>query len=252
MSLLGEGFRGGWFRQEFAGRSPASLGLSLLVFAGLMAAYLLLQGLLAVVVQVMVMGEPAGDDASLPLAAIIGLMPMAVLMVPLAWRAARLRGGSPADVLSLRWPRISGLGWLVVVGGFFVGVIALTAVVMAVVTAFGVEIPQGGMVENTVSGIAGNSATMMLVVPALIIAAPVAEEFLFRGQIYTALAQSRAGFSGATVLTAAGWSMLHYPAGNLFLVAMIFMMGLLLGWLLYRFGSLLLTIACHAAWNAVV
>lgn len=251
MALLGGDFRGGLFRQRFAGHSPAGLGLGLLTFAALLGGYLLLQGALAVLMQVLVFRAAPGDGDTLPLAAIIGLLPMALLMVPVAWQAARIRGGNPLVVLNLRWPDLTGLGWVAVVAGFMLGVMVLFTVVISAVMAFGGEPPQGGLVENTVSGIAGNTAALVLVVPALIIGAPVAEELLFRGQIYTALAQSRAGFSGATVLTAAAWSVLHF-SGSYLQVAMIFLMGLLLGWLLYRFGSLLLTIACHAAWNAVV
>lgn len=30
---------------------------------------------------------------------------------------------------------------------------------------------------------------------------------------------------------------------------MIFVMGLIFGWMMYRFGSLWVTIICHAVWN---
>ena len=41
------------------------------------------------------------------------------------------------------------------------------------------------------------------------IGAPLAEELVFRGQLFAALARSRAGFSGATLITSALWSLLH-------------------------------------------
>ena len=251
MAVLGEDFSGGVFRQGFKGYTPAGLGISLMMFAGLLIGYLLMQGLLAVIVQVLILQSPPGDRSTLPLAAIIGLMPMAIIMVPVAWKAAKLRGGDPAEVLNLRWPRFTLFGWVVVILGFMVGVLVLFTVFITVASQIGFTPPEGGLVENTVSDIASNSAVLALVVPSLIIGAPVAEELLFRGQIFTVLAQTRAGFSGATILTSAGWAMLHF-SGNIMQVVLIFLMGLLLGWLLYRFGSILLTIACHAGWNAFV
>lgn len=233
------------------GRSPAGLGFNLICFAALLTGYLLLQGLLAVLVQVLVLDVPVGDGDTLPLAAIIGLLPMSVLVAAISWKVAGIAGGDPRLVLNLRWPDFTAFGWLAVVAGFMLGVMVLFAVVVAIVMAFGGEPPEAGLVENTVAGISRDPAALFLVVPALVIGAPVAEELLFRGQIYTALAQSRVGFPGATMLTAAGWSVLHF-SGSYLQVGMIFVMGLLLGWLLYRFGSLLVCIACHAAWNGVV
>ena len=80
--------------------------------------------------------------------------------------------------------------------------------------------------------------------------APIAEELIFRGQLFTALSNTRLGFAGASVITALGWSLLHYT-GNWLLVLFIFIMGLGFGYLLYRFGSLWVTLACHACWNAM-
>jgi membrane protease YdiL (CAAX protease family) len=78
--------------------------------------------------------------------------------------------------------------------------------------------------------------------------APIAEELIFRGQLFTALRQSRLGFSGATVVTALAWSLLHVTEPWL-TVGLIFGMGLVFGWMMYRFGSLWVTLACHALWN---
>jgi membrane protease YdiL (CAAX protease family) len=55
---------------------------------------------------------------------------------------------------------------------------------------------------------------------------------------------------GATLVTSTVWALLHATEPWLS-VGLIFMMGLVFGFLLVRFGSLWVTIACHAAWNAI-
>jgi uncharacterized protein len=54
---------------------------------------------------------------------------------------------------------------------------------------------------------------------------------------------------GAVVITAALWAVVHGASAPWLFVFVIFIMGLLLGWLLLRFGSLWVTIVVHAAWN---
>ena len=56
------------------------------------------------------------------------------------------------------------------------------------------------------------------------------------------------GVPGATLVTAALWSLLHLTE-PWFSVALIFVMGLVFGFLMWRFGSIRVTIACHALWN---
>jgi membrane protease YdiL (CAAX protease family) len=87
-----------------------------------------------------------------------------------------------------------------------------------------------------------------LAFPAIAIGAPLIEELIFRGYLFSALATSRAGLSGATLITTSLWSLLHITE-PWFAIGMIFVMGLVLSALLIRFGSIWLTMACHAAWN---
>ena len=56
--------------------------------------------------------------------------------------------------------------------------------------------------------------------------------------------------SGATLITSALWSLLHITEPWL-AVGIIFMMGLALGALLIRFGSLWVTMVCHGIWNGM-
>lgn len=96
------------------------------------------------------------------------------------------------------------------------------------------------------------SATpMVLFWIAVGIVAPVAEEVYFRGFVYIGLRNSALGVAGAIVVTAAIWSMIHlqYDAYD---KVEIFLLGLLLGWLRFRYNSLLVPITAHALINLLV
>jgi membrane protease YdiL (CAAX protease family) len=83
------------------------------------------------------------------------------------------------------------------------------------------------------------------------IGAPLSEELLFRGFLQSALARSRIGYFGASLVTTMGWTALHAgysPAG----LIEVFLIGLLLSWLLWRTGSLWVPIVCHAVHNTAL
>jgi membrane protease YdiL (CAAX protease family) len=83
------------------------------------------------------------------------------------------------------------------------------------------------------------------------IGAPLSEELLFRGFLLGALSRSGLGFWGAAVLSTLVWTALH--AGySLVGLAEVFAIGLLLSWLLWRTGSLRVTIFCHALYNSLI
>jgi uncharacterized protein len=81
--------------------------------------------------------------------------------------------------------------------------------------------------------------------------APLSEELLFRGFLLSALARTRLGFSGAALATTMLWTGLH--AGySLAGIAEVFVIGLFFCWLLWRTGSLRVTIVCHALYNSAI
>ncbi|CAA2142417.1 CPBP family intramembrane glutamic endopeptidase [Hyphomicrobium sp. ghe19] len=95
------------------------------------------------------------------------------------------------------------------------------------------------------------SRTWWLILLAAGIGAPLAEECLFRGLLFGALRPSPLGFTGAAVVTAVTWALLHAnysPYG----VAAITLIGLYLAWLRERTGSLLTPIVCHGAYNSLI
>lgn len=76
----------------------------------------------------------------------------------------------------------------------------------------------------------------------IVIGAPLAEEFLFRGGVMNSL--HRAGYSSKAMIV---WSAVFFGVAHLnpAQIPFAFMLGLLLGWLYYRTGSLLPGILCH-------
>jgi membrane protease YdiL (CAAX protease family) len=82
----------------------------------------------------------------------------------------------------------------------------------------------------------------------LIVAAPVAEEIMFRGFLFRGLAQGW-GTAAGILIPAALFAMVHTQY-ELFLLVQILVIAVLFGWLRARSGSLLLTIVLHAMMNA--
>jgi hypothetical protein len=89
-----------------------------------------------------------------------------------------------------------------------------------------------------------------LLLAALVAAAPLWEEVCFRGFAWRGWAASPLGPVGASVLTSLCWTALHIQYGLLELQA-VFLLGILLGILRWKSGSLLLTIMLHAVLNLV-
>ncbi len=87
-----------------------------------------------------------------------------------------------------------------------------------------------------------------LMPPILCLLAPVAEELLFRGFLFSALARSRVGVIAAAIITSAAWTALHVNRTEL-AYAQLFASGLLLSWLLVRTGSLRVPILVHVLFN---
>jgi len=85
---------------------------------------------------------------------------------------------------------------------------------------------------------------------ALIVFAPLFEETLFRGFLFEGFLHSRMGAALTIIITALVWSSLHIQY-DLFDMANIFVLGLVLGAVRLRTGSLWNTMAMHAMWNLV-
>jgi len=83
---------------------------------------------------------------------------------------------------------------------------------------------------------------------ALVVLGPLFEEVLFRGFMFAGLQQSRLGNPGAIIITAALWAVIHLQY-DIYGIATILAMGILLGVVRMKTGSLYVTLGLHAAVN---
>lgn len=94
------------------------------------------------------------------------------------------------------------------------------------------------------------SDSVVLLVGALVIAAPLFEELFFRGFMFAGLSNSFLGNYGAILVTAALWAGIHLQY-DLYGIGTIFVMGLMFGLARLRTGSTVLTMALHAMVNCI-
>ena len=110
---------------------------------------------------------------------------------------------------------------------------------------------------NLVQGDLGQFKSVLsneLVVPAFIvlaIGAPLSEELLFRGFLTGVLCRSWLGYSGAGLVATLGWTGLHWGYSPVGLIEVV-LAGLIFSWALWRTRSIIVPIACHAIYNAIV
>ena len=85
---------------------------------------------------------------------------------------------------------------------------------------------------------------------ALIAFGPIFEEVMFRGFLFKGLRHSRIGVAGAIIVTSVLWAGSHLQYG-LFQIAWIFVLGVALGLMRYRTGSLWAPILMHIFNNLI-
>jgi membrane protease YdiL (CAAX protease family) len=215
-------------------RGPAVLILVLLVLA------------LAFVLTV-----PFGSDATALvlgegeltlLGAIVLLVSTQVAMLVMGWLLV-FRPGALAGLPALPGPNaaqaiISGVGWGLV--AWLVATLA-GATVVFVLERLGIEAPPQAA-EQAIAML-----DPFLVIVAVVILAPIAEEIFFRGIVFNALLRE-GGRRWAFLGSAALFAVIHI---SLVAVLPIFLLGLSLAWIYQRTGNLLAPIAMHATVNGI-
>lgn len=168
---------------------------------------------------------------------------MVILGAPVAVGATaflvRLRKGpSVATYLGLTWPRLAqAIRW-------FLALLGLIAAIHLLSWARGKPFMPEDMIATY------QKAGWPLLVPALVLAAPLAEEFIFRGFILPGLLGSRLGPAGAIAITALAFASLHIQY-DVYGLAAVVACGLLFGVVRWRTGSLWLCVLLHAFMNLV-
>lgn len=83
------------------------------------------------------------------------------------------------------------------------------------------------------------------------VGAPISEELLFRGYLLSSLAATSLGYWPAALIANAGWALLHFNYSWIGLLE-VFAIGIYFAWLLWRTGSLLPALICHALYNGAL
>ena len=177
-----------------------------------------------------------GGGLTISLSVITGL-PAALAAM---WIATRWSRTPFAEYLALRWTSWRDLA---------VGVVSLFVLVIGwdlLSRALGREIAPGFMVDVLKSARADGA--LWLLVIAFCVAAPISEEFFVRGFLYRGWSESFLKVPGAILLSSLVWTALHLQY-DWFFFGQVFSIGLLLGWLRYRYDSTWLTVVVHGLNN---
>jgi len=154
--------------------------------------------------------------------------------------AVRLARADFSDYFALKWPAARhltfGIAALVVLIAAGDALLYLTS--RDLVTAFQVQ-------SYTTAAAAGWVPAMLA---AAILIAPAGEEVVFRGFLFRSWARSPRSVWPAIVVISILWAILHiqYDWTGVF---QIFVIGLFLGWMRWRSGSLVLTFILHSLFN---
>lgn len=177
-----------------------------------------------------------GGGLTISLSVITGLPAVLAAL----WFAIRPSRTPFADYLALR-----GTSWV----HFVIGAVALGVLVMGwdlLSRATGRQVTPGFMGDVLQSARADGA--LWLLVIAFCVAAPVSEELFARGFLYRGWSESFLRVPGAILLSSLVWTSLHLQY-DWFFFGEVFSIGLLLGYLRYRFHSTWLTIFVHGLNN---
>jgi len=162
------------------------------------------------------------------------------ISIAILWLAARLAKADPADYLALRWPARRDV---MISLALLVGFIALSDVLLYL---SGRDLVTQFQLQSYTSAAAEGILPAMLF--AAIVVAPAGEEVLFRGFLYRGFARTKREVWPAIVVISLLWAALHIQYDWTGLLQ-IFFIGLFLGWVRWRSGSLWLTFFLHALFN---
>lgn len=175
--------------------------------------------------------------------AITGTLVQQIAMIALTVFAASRYGGSPSTVMALR-PPAQGLR------AYPISFLMLVALTLAMSAIFQLLDAQSFKADIKVYQEMMTSKWWWLALILVGIGAPISEELLCRGFLFSAIANSRLGTTGAAIITSLGFAVVH--PYSVIGVIQVFAIGMLFSWILIRTGSLRVTIVCHAVYNCVL
>lgn len=155
---------------------------------------------------------------------------------------ASLRKSMPVrEYLGLVWPRWGGLTrWVGVVFGYLL--------LLLLVGELGHRWFGRPLVSDFMAGVFAAGGRNPWLHFAVVVGAPVNEEFLFRGLLFTGLAGTRLGPWWAAVVSSAVWTVIHLQY-DWFDLTSLFLLGLILAAAWWRTRSLWLCVLLHGLVN---
>lgn len=187
-------------------------------------------------------GAPPGMDGRIAHAPFVSVVTIGAAVVPLVVIALAVgaTGCGIAGYLGLHAPERR----YVVVGLVALGVLIPLADLLSWLAGY----PVTPEFVSDIYRSARDTGTLVLLVLALAVAAPLVEEIVFRGFLLPGLAPSILGEMGALLFTSLSWALLHAQYHPFYLIQIV-LLGLVFGWLRLRSGSTLLTILLHGLLN---
>ena len=166
-------------------------------------------------------------------------------------RAAKVRRGLYAVGLV---PRSTARDVAAAVPGLLVGLstaMGLNVAVSLVSQAFGLETPEIGHELLKVMHDSGSVGATVALICSAVVVAPVMEEIVFRGLVQSSLLDlfGRARRWPVILCASAVFTAVHYDAANWQTLPGLFVLGVVLGWLYERHGSLLPSVLVHVGFN---
>ena len=182
----------------------------------------------------------SSSGIGMPAAMILGTLGQQLTIIAFAIALAGMRGGRRVEVLSLAPPR-GGLK------SYAMGFATLIIVVLAMSSAIHAIDPD--LIKSDLKQFSDilKSPIWWAMFPIVGLGAPLAEELLFRGFLFSGLAGSRIGVVGASLLTSAAWALVH--SYSLIGITQVFIIGIVFSWILVRTGSLRVPIVVHSVYN---
>jgi membrane protease YdiL (CAAX protease family) len=189
-------------------------------------------------------GRPSQDLMTYGSFLSVGLLVSTAVHVEVLALAAQRRGWQAADYLGWIIPKPRDVA-------ITLGVIVALSLAFAALDYL-LDIDVSPFMIDTYRSAREAGGLVMLWI-AVVVAAPLSEEIIFRGFLYRGWAGSPRAVLPAVVVISALWAIIHVQY-NWFSILQIFLFGLVLGWARWRSGSTMLTFAMHAfnnTWSMV-
>ena len=211
-----------------------TIGVMLVAQAAVLASFVVARLAADPKVNLAALGADLATDGTILGVATLASTPLVVALVMLL-AYVRL---PIADYLALRSVRLSRLA------------LSVLGLVLFLSASDGLTLALGRPLVSPFSAEVYRTAWLPPLLLAYMVAAPLGEEVLFRGFFYRGIADSRWGPGLAIGFSSILWALMHVQY-DLYGIATIYLMGLYLGYVRHRTGSLLVTIHLHALANLV-